>query len=142
MMENNGIKEDPPGKRRRLLVVVLTTLIATVVTFFGCQDNMTTTYAPLPKIEPLFDTSGITHSTEYLISVARQVEICLISQMIAADEYSVDRRFRQEDNFWDVYNGDSIDFRKDFRMERNTFNQILKDCIPYLYDQPSTSSWL
>lgn len=139
MMENNLRAEDPPGKRRRLAIVI-TAFVATVVTYFKCQDIVTSSlYTPLPRIEPLFDTSGIIHSTEYLISVARQVEINLIGQMVAADEFSADRRYKSEAQFWDVYTGDTTDFYKDFRMAKSTFNQIVKDCIPYLYDRPTTS---
>ncbi len=69
-----------------------------------------------------FATSGISYSTAYMISAARQLEIILVEQMVAADEFNADRRFQKEDQFWNVYSGDSIDFYKDFRMSKTTFN--------------------
>jgi hypothetical protein len=55
------------------------------------------------------------------------------SEIIYADEYSADPRRKSEQIFWDVYLGDADDFYKDYRMSRDTFNQIVKDSVPYLY---------
>jgi hypothetical protein len=132
MMDNNiNGDEQRPTKIRRL-AIVMTSLIAAVVTYIRCPQ-IVTNYAPFPVVEPIFATSGISCSTAYMISAARQVEIILVEQMVAADEFSADRRFQKEDQFWNVYRGDSIDFYKDFRMSKTTFNQIVKDCVPYLY---------
>ncbi len=113
-MKNIKVDEERPAKYR-CIAIVMTSLIATVVTFFK-SSQIVTSYAPLPQVQPLFDTSGICYSTEFMISAARQVEISLIEQMVAADEFNADRRFQNENQFWNVYRGNSDDFYKDFRM--------------------------
>jgi predicted XRE-type DNA-binding protein len=52
-----------------------------------------------------------------------------------AENHAADPRFKSEQNFWDVYNGDDDDFYKEYRMKKPTF----ADCVPFLYDTPSTS---
>lgn len=138
-MEHSGDNEESRGVKRRRLGTVLSAVVAIVVAYVQGNVNATGPYVSFPRIEPVFDTSGIIYSTSYLTSMARELEINLISQMVAADEFCADRRFRKEDHFWEEYNGDSVDFYKSFRMSRITFNGIVKDCIPYLYDKPTNS---
>ncbi len=126
-MENIKVDEERPAKYRRI-AIVMTSLIATVVTFFK-SSQIVTSYAPLPKVEALFNTSGIVYSTVFMISAARQVEINLIEQMVAADEFSADRRFQKEDQFWNVYGGATYGFYKLCKMSETTFNQIMKHCV-------------
>jgi predicted XRE-type DNA-binding protein len=56
-----------------------------------------------------------------------------------AENYAADLSFKSEQNFWDVYNGDDDDFYKEYRMKKPTSDKIVADCVPFLYDTPSTS---
>ena len=37
--------------------------------------------------------------------------------------------------FWDTYDGAEANIYKEYRMSKATFNQIVQDCLPVLYDR-------
>ena len=55
--------------------------------------------------------------------------------LIAAVQVREEKRFRADTAFWELYHhGDDKDWYQDYRMKRLTFNQIVEDYMPFLYD--------
>ena len=60
--------------------------------------------------------------------------------LLAAMEIRNEKRFRSDCLFWELYdNADHIDWYKEYRMRKGTFNEIVDDCMPFLYD--FNNSW-
>lgn len=113
--------DSPATKRRKLALNCLLAIGSSVILGFFSSSIV----LPAPVREQSSSEDMI------LFEAQRRSEIM---SLVMADSYAAELRYKSEQIFWDVYDGDDGDFYKEFRMKKTTFNSIVADCVPFLYD--------
>lgn len=116
--------DSPATKRRKLAVNCLLAIGSSVILGFFSSSIV----LPAPVREQ--------SSSEDMIRLEAQRRSEIVS-LVMADSYAAEPRYKSEQIFWDVYDGDCEDFYKEFRMKKTTFDSIVADCVPFLYDTPA-----
>ena len=105
----------PARKKRAIVAAVVTTSFL----LFSCPTNH-------------FILDGSFSQSQFTAGIQHGYDDDILN-LIIADDYSADPRYKSEQMFWDVYRGDDDDWYKEYRMSKSTLNRIVSDCVPYLY---------
>jgi hypothetical protein len=128
----------PAGEayRKRLIGVICGLIIVMNIVLFGHGiDSIQYLFT-----EVISDTSeGYGELDDEDLVQARIFEESLWARIIAIDQFCTDPTRKSEQCFWDTYRGREEEWYKEYRMSRSTFNQIVIDCVPFLYSRPTYS---
>ena len=115
--------------KRKRSVAVIVGLVVTLMVFNKLPRNKVT-YPHVPQME--------VNSVDEIIRAVVVIEQDLTAQILAVDDYAADPTRKSEACFWETYSGSAEKWYKEYRMSRDTFDQIVKDCVPHLYDRPTS----
>jgi hypothetical protein len=116
-----NMADSPATKRRKLAVNCILAIGSSVILGFFSSSIV----LPAPIREQSSSEDMIRHEAQ------RRSEFM---SLVMADSYAAEPRYKCEQIFWDIYDGDDDDFYKEYRMKKSTFDTIVEDCIPFLYD--------
>jgi hypothetical protein len=119
--------DGPATKRRKLIVMVAAIGVATI---------MMKDFQYAPTLPPTITSSSSTIDDLFRNEGEGRRNVGAI---LLTDNHAGDPRYKSDAIFWDVYNGDDIWFYKEYRMSKTTFNMVVADCIPFLWEEPSTN---
>lgn len=105
-------------KREPILPEFLSPLIIDLAGTANCEDN---------------------GCDDAVFAAATKFQQNLWNRIIAIDLFCIDPTRKSEQSFWDTYRGRESDWYKEYRMSQSTFNDIVRDCVPFLYSRPTYS---
>ena len=141
--EGDDPEEDAANVRLRKQVVSVICGIIIVMNLFVMSQKREPI---LPEfLSPLIiDLAGTANSEDIgcddaVFAAATKFQQNLWNRIIAIDLFCIDPTRKSEQSFWDTYRGRESDWYKEYRMSQSTFNDIVRDCVPFLYSRPTYS---
>lgn len=139
--EGDDPEEDAANVRLRKRVVSVICGIIIVMNLFVMSQKREPI---LPEfLSPLIiDLAGTANSEDIgcddaVFAAATKFQQNLWNRIIAIDLFCIDPTRKSEQSFWDTYRGRESDWYKEYRMSQSTFNDIVRDCVPFLYSRPT-----